>query len=103
MGGETAAAGWASPLPFTSQGVPFLHGGEEVARTKFGNGNSYNAPDSINETDWSPKKRNYDLSSLAEPVPRPACVSNSATDTSRNTGRLCKRSSRGLAFAYPSC
>ena len=48
-------------LLFTSQGVPFLHGGEEFARTKFGNGNSYDAPDSINEVDWSLKKRNYDL------------------------------------------
>lgn len=45
----------------TSQGVPFLHGGEEFARTKFGNDNSYNAPDNINEVDWSLKKKNYDL------------------------------------------
>jgi len=35
----------------TSQGVPFLHGGEEFARTKFGNDNSYNASDSINQVD----------------------------------------------------
>jgi pullulanase len=48
-------------LLFTSQGVPFLHGGEEFARTKHGNDNSYNAPDSINEVDWSLKKTNYDL------------------------------------------
>jgi pullulanase len=45
----------------TSQGVPFLHGGEEFARTKFGNDNSYSAPDSINQVDWSLKKKNYDL------------------------------------------
>ncbi len=48
-------------LLLTSQGVPFLHGGEEFARTKFGNDNSYNAPDNINEVDWSLKKKNYDL------------------------------------------
>jgi len=48
-------------LLFTSQGVPFLHGGEEFARTKFGNDNSYNAPDRINQIDWSLKKKNYDL------------------------------------------
>lgn len=46
---------------FTSQGVPFLHGGEEFARTKHGNENSYNAPDKINQIDWSLKKKNYDL------------------------------------------
>ena len=48
-------------LLFTSQGVPFLHGGEEFARTKFGHENSYNAPDSVNEVDWSLKKKHYDL------------------------------------------
>jgi pullulanase len=48
-------------LLFTSQGVPFLHGGEEFARTKSGNRNSYDAPDNINEVDWSLKKTNYDL------------------------------------------
>ncbi len=48
-------------LLFTSQGVPFLQGGEEFARTKHANGNSYNAPDKINEVDWSLKKKNYDL------------------------------------------
>ena len=48
-------------LLFTAQGVPFLHGGEEFARTKQGHGNSYDAPDSINEVDWSLKKKNYEL------------------------------------------
>ena len=48
-------------LLFTSQGVPFLHGGEEFARTKFGNDNSYNASDTINQVDWSLKKKNYEL------------------------------------------
>jgi len=45
----------------TSQGVPFMQGGEEFARSKYGNNNSYNAPDSINEVDWSLKKKNFDL------------------------------------------
>lgn len=48
-------------LLFTAQGVPFLHGGEEFARTKQGHENSYNAPDEINQVDWSLKKKNYDL------------------------------------------
>jgi pullulanase len=38
-----------------SQGVPFLHGGAELLRTKKGVGNSYNAPDSINQIDWTRK------------------------------------------------
>ena len=42
-------------IVFTSQGVPFMHGGEEMLRTKGGNHNSYNAPDSVNQLDWSRK------------------------------------------------
>ncbi|MDX2177446.1 MAG: type I pullulanase [Candidatus Sumerlaeia bacterium] len=40
-----------------SQGAMFLHGGHETTRTKFGNHNSYNAPDEINRIDWSRKAR----------------------------------------------
>ncbi len=46
---------------YTSQGVPFLHGGEEFARNKGGHHNSYNAPDSVNEVDWSLKEKNHAL------------------------------------------
>ncbi len=48
-------------LLFTAQGVPFIHGGEEFARTKQGHENSYNAPDDINEVNWSLKQTNADL------------------------------------------
>ncbi|HWI63462.1 MAG TPA: type I pullulanase, partial [Symbiobacteriaceae bacterium] len=47
----------AQAIVFTSQGVPFLHGGEEMLRTKGGNHNSYNAPDSVNQLDWSRKAK----------------------------------------------
>ncbi len=46
---------------FTSQGVPFFHGGEEFARTKGGNNNSYEAPDSVNQVDWDLKRQHLDL------------------------------------------
>ncbi len=46
---------------FTAQGVPFFHGGEEFARTKFGDHNSYEAPDSVNQVDWALKKQNREL------------------------------------------
>jgi len=45
----------AGAVLFFSQGVPFLHAGIEMLRTKRGNGNSYNAPDEINQIDWSRK------------------------------------------------
>jgi pullulanase len=41
----------------TSQGVSFLHAGAEMLRTKQGITNSYKSPDSINQLDWSRKKK----------------------------------------------
>ena len=49
----------ANALVFTSQGVPFLHAGEEFLRTKKGHENSYNLPDEINRLDWTRKKENF--------------------------------------------
>ena len=45
----------ANAIVLTSQGVPFLHSGAELLRTKRGVANSYNSPDSINQIDWSRK------------------------------------------------
>ncbi len=56
---ETMKLGYLVLL--TSQGVPFFQGGEEFARTKGGNNNSYDAPDSVNQVDWSLKRKHLDL------------------------------------------
>ena len=45
----------------TSQGIPFLHGGCEFARTKQGNHNSYNVGDDINDFGWSRKDEYRDI------------------------------------------
>ncbi len=45
----------AGALVLTSQGIPFIHAGVEMARTKFGDHNSYKSPDRINQIDWSRK------------------------------------------------
>ncbi|MBN1514554.1 MAG: type I pullulanase [Phycisphaerae bacterium] len=47
---------FAGLIVLTSQGIPFLHAGQEICRTKGGNHNSYSAPDSVNQLDWSWKK-----------------------------------------------
>jgi len=47
----------ANAIVLTSQGVAFLHAGEEVVRTKHGIENSYNSADSINWIDWSRKAK----------------------------------------------
>ncbi len=44
-----------------AQGVVFIHGGEEFARTKQGLHNTYNAPDSINKIDFSLQEKNKDM------------------------------------------
>lgn len=40
-------------IVLTSQGVPFYLAGEEFARTKYGDHNSYRSPDTVNKIDWT--------------------------------------------------
>jgi pullulanase len=51
----------AQTLVLTSQGVPFLHAGEEIVRSKKGVENSYESPDDVNQIDWSNKEKYKDL------------------------------------------
>ena len=51
----------AGALVLTSQGIPFLHAGTEMARTKFGDHNSYKSPDAINQIDWERKSTFYPI------------------------------------------
>ncbi|MCP4884882.1 MAG: type I pullulanase [Flavobacteriales bacterium] len=48
----------ANAVVMTSQGVPFLHAGSEMLRTKNEEHNSYNLPDSINQINWNWKAKN---------------------------------------------
>lgn len=43
----------SAAIILTSQGIPFYLAGEEFARTKYGDHNSYSSSDSINQIDWS--------------------------------------------------
>ena len=49
----------AFSILFTSQGIPFIHAGNEFLRTKNMRANTYNLPISINAIDWTYKKDNY--------------------------------------------
>ena len=51
----------ALTIVLTSQGVPFLHAGTEIARSKDGEENSYKSPDAVNQLDWGRKNRYADL------------------------------------------
>ncbi|MHB2016677.1 MAG: type I pullulanase [Candidatus Xenobia bacterium] len=45
----------------TSQGIPFIQSGQEFLRSKFGDDNSYNKPDSVNMLRWDQKLQNQDV------------------------------------------
>lgn len=49
---------FAFSILLTSQGIPFIHGGNEFLQGKSMIHNSYNAPLSINAIDWSLKEKN---------------------------------------------
>ena len=51
----------AAGILYTSQGITFILAGEEFARTKYGNENSYNASPEINKLDWSRSVEYADL------------------------------------------
>jgi type I pullulanase len=42
----------SSSIILTSQGISFIHAGQEFMRTKGGDHNSYKSPDSVNQMDW---------------------------------------------------
>jgi pullulanase len=47
----------ANGIILTSQGIPFLHAGDELLRSKYGDHNSYRSPDCINAIRWENKKK----------------------------------------------
>jgi pullulanase len=50
----------ATAIVILSQGIPFLHSGQEFFRTKNGDGNSYRSPDAINQLDWDRMQQHAD-------------------------------------------
>ena len=51
----------ANAIVLTGQGVPFLHAGVEMLRSKNGNHNSYNASDEVNQINWDLKTEHLDV------------------------------------------
>ncbi|MBT2288646.1 type I pullulanase [Paenibacillus albidus] len=46
----------ANGIILTSQGIPFLHAGDELLRSKYGDHNSYRSSDAINAIRWNRKR-----------------------------------------------
>lgn len=79
----------ANAIVLTAQGTPFLHAGSEMLRTKNGEHNSYNLPDSINQIDWNWKFTNkpvfdYYKNLIALRNAHPAFRMKTATDVVKN-------------------
>ncbi|WJP98607.1 type I pullulanase [Macrococcus bovicus] len=52
-----------------SQGIPFIHAGQEFYRTKYGHGNTYNLSDFINRIDWNRRmKYNEDIDIIRKAI-----------------------------------
>ncbi|OON90802.1 MAG: type I pullulanase, partial [Candidatus Epulonipiscium fishelsonii] len=51
----------ANGIALTAQGIPFIHAGEEILRSKYGDHNSYKSPDEINMIRWDSKDRFIDV------------------------------------------
>ncbi|WP_211747485.1 type I pullulanase [Paenibacillus sp. Marseille-Q4541] len=47
----------ANGIMITSQGIPFLHAGDEMLRSKYGDHNSYRSGDAVNALRWSNKAK----------------------------------------------
>jgi len=52
---------FGAAILFTSQGVPFIHSGQEILRSKGGCHNSYDQPDSVNKFPWENKRKYLDV------------------------------------------
>ena len=55
-------------MTLLSQGIPFIHAGQEFLRTKNGEHNSYILPDSINKLDWKLMEKNIDIVNYVKDV-----------------------------------
>ncbi len=51
----------AAAISLMSQGINFIHAGEEFARTKFGDENSYRSSSAVNRLDWQRRSDYSDL------------------------------------------
>ena len=59
--GDKKKVRMAAVALLTAQGIPMLHAGQEFARSKGGNDNSYDQDNAVNWIDWSVKEKNRDI------------------------------------------
>jgi pullulanase len=94
----------ATCMVLLSQGIPFLHSGQEFFRTKYSIGNSYRSPDSINQLDWDQKwkyKENIEyIKGIIEIRKANECFRMRSTEEILQHIRLIPTSRRIIGFFY---
>ena len=60
----------SNALVILSLGIPFLHSGQEFCRTKYGEHNTYNRPDTINQINWYRKEQHLEQVSFVKDMIR---------------------------------
>ncbi|QTA38664.1 type I pullulanase [Thermosipho ferrireducens] len=93
----------AGAIILTSQGIPFIHAGQDFARTKKFNDNSYNAPISINGLDYQRKYEymdvfNYYKGLIALRKAHPAFRLRTADDIKKHVKLLRSKKRRVVSF-----
>lgn len=86
----------SAAVTFSAQGIPFILAGEEFARTKLGDHNSYQSPADLNMLDWERVLEYGDLLSYykgmlefrnyCDPVRTPVSLDSTTTEYNTETG-----------------
>lgn len=90
----------SAAIVLTSQGMPFYLAGEEFARTKRGNHNSYNSSDSVNQLDWTRVKKYSNLVSYYKGLMEIRSVYSPFRDATTSAGNTTYFSENGSAIGY---
>lgn len=93
----------ASSIPLLSQGIPFIHAGQEFQRSKSGDSNSYQAGDEINALKWNlvtknATTRNYFKGLISLRAAHPAFRMEKASDVKSNV-KFLKSSNDVIAYS----
>ncbi|MFM8192689.1 MAG: type I pullulanase [Actinomycetota bacterium] len=93
----------ASSIPLLSQGIPFIHAGQEFQRSKSGDSNSYQSGDEINSLKWNlvtknAATRNYFKGLLSIRAAHPAFRSDNTSALKSNL-KFLKTSDEVIAYS----
>ena len=91
-------------MVLTSQGMPFFQGGEEMGRSKQGEGNSYRSDGHINDIVWGRSLRFKELVSYYRELTRIRASFSPFTDeTGKGAGsiRFFRKSDQGIGYVIP--